>query len=469
MKTINRLFRLQFFPLVLQVVSLGAFVLLVAGGLVADTSEMGFAKVLRNTNLANLLVWSYWWPLIILSAIFLGRVWCTICPMELLTSLASRIGLRRRPPAWLRSGWAMTALYVAILFVGIHTLAIHRVPRRMALYLMGLAGIALLSGLLFARNAFCAHLCPVGHLLGLYARFAPFGWAVRRRDLCSTCKDRSCISGERAYDFQGRSCGVGLHPARIDRNDDCILCGQCLKACEQGGAGITDRPNPGWFRRRWFADVLEPKPLSAAQAAFAFVVSGFVVYELLTEWNVSAAMLLWLPLKVEAIVGVGTVWGRGLLKSTLLFIGLPALFWSLPYLAFRLVGGKLALQDYVLRFGAAFLPLMAGAHATKAVIKMTSRLPYWRLALVDPVGLGTAQALLSRTRVLAPLPLWRDPLVTAVGLVFMGGGVVLSAMTVRRLAGQWVAGFGRRRASLYLIPALLGGVLFGMLISWRVW
>ncbi len=75
---INRLFRYTWFPLVFQLLSLGVFVLLIIGGLAANTSDMAFAKVLRNTNVANLIVWSYWWPLIILSAIFLGRVWCTV-------------------------------------------------------------------------------------------------------------------------------------------------------------------------------------------------------------------------------------------------------------------------------------------------------------------------------------------------------------------------------------------------------
>jgi hypothetical protein len=87
---------------------------------------MAFAKVLRNTNVANLIVWSYWWPLIILATIFLGRVWCTVCPIELVTSLASKVGLKRKPPAFLRSGWVMVIFYTLIIFVGIHTLSIHR-------------------------------------------------------------------------------------------------------------------------------------------------------------------------------------------------------------------------------------------------------------------------------------------------------------------------------------------------------
>ena len=179
----NFLFRRWFFPFVPQLFTLCTFGLLIAGGLAANTDDMAFAKVLRNTNIANLIVWSYWWPLIILSAIILGRVWCMVCPMELLTTLASRIGLKRNPPAFLRSGWVITCFFVLILFVGIHTLAIHRIPYRMAIYMMMLIVVAVVTGLLFSRNTFCAYVCPVGHLLGLYARLAPFGWSVKDRNV----------------------------------------------------------------------------------------------------------------------------------------------------------------------------------------------------------------------------------------------------------------------------------------------
>jgi len=89
-RLINKLFQRTWFPLVFQLLTLVVFILLIGAGLQANTGDMAFAKVLRNTNVANLIVWSYWWPLIILSAIFLGRVWCAVCPMELMTSLASR-------------------------------------------------------------------------------------------------------------------------------------------------------------------------------------------------------------------------------------------------------------------------------------------------------------------------------------------------------------------------------------------
>ncbi len=90
------LYKSRWFPLVPQILVLVLFGYLIYGGLGVSTNDPDLAKILRNTNLSNLIVWSYWWPLIIVGAILLGRHWCTICPMELLTSVAGRFGRRRR-------------------------------------------------------------------------------------------------------------------------------------------------------------------------------------------------------------------------------------------------------------------------------------------------------------------------------------------------------------------------------------
>ncbi len=467
-RLINHLLRKTWLPLSLQCVMLAAFALLVGGGLVVNTSDMAFAKVLRNTNLANLIVWSYWWPLIILSTIFFGRIWCALCPMELITSLAAKVGLKRRPPRILASGWIVVACYLLILVVGIHLLAIHRVPFRMALYLLFLLATALVSGLLFSRNTFCAHVCPVGFLLGFYARLAPLGWGVRDASICSECIDRSCISRKTAYDFQGRSCGVGLKPFHLMDNSACLLCGQCLKACDRNNPGLDGRPNPGWYRRRWFKDLLDLRGLSFAQVTFCLVVSGFVIYEVVTEWAVTRELLLWLPSQVEQALGAHSSVVHGLLKSALLFGLLPALLWALPFAAFRLVGGRLRLREYLLSFGIAYIPIMAAAHATKALLKMSSRLPYWKYVFHDPLGSETARGILDKTLTLAPLPSWRDPVITFLSLSLMAVGVGLSCVVVHRLIAARTREAGWRAATLYLIPILYGGLFSAMLFAWHL-
>ena len=467
-RMINRLFRLTWFPLTFQLLTLVVFIMLMIGGLLANTGDMAFAMVLRNTNVANLIVWSYWWPLIILSAMFLGRVWCTVCPMELVTSLASKVGLKRNPPAFLRSGWVITIFFILVLFVGIHALAIHRVPFRMAIYMLVLFAAAVAFGLLFSRNTFCAHVCPVGHLLGLYARFAPMGWGVRDRSVCLECKDQSCVSKKTAYEFQGRSCGVGLQPAKLDDNTECLVCGQCLKACDRNNPGLDGRPNPGWFPRHWFKDVLELKPLTLAQAAFCLVVSGFVIYEVFTEWGTTKELLLWTPSIVEQALGASGVLGHGMVKSVTLFVALPVLLWLLPFGVFRLADGRLPLSDYLLRFGVAFIPIIAAAHAIKALLKMTSRIPYWGYVVSDPLGVETARGILDKTTPLASLPSWRDPAMTVLSLALMGAAVALSFLVVRKLIAERLPESGWRIVPLYLIPGLYGGAFSVMLVAWRL-
>ena len=67
--------------------------------------------------------------MIIITAIFFGRFRCSICPMELITSILGKIGLRKKPGKFLKSGWVITLFYTVILVLGIHTFAIHRIPQ----------------------------------------------------------------------------------------------------------------------------------------------------------------------------------------------------------------------------------------------------------------------------------------------------------------------------------------------------
>lgn len=163
------------------------------------------------------------------------------------------------------------------------------------------------------------------------------------------------------------------------------------------------------FPRRWFKDLLDLKPMTDAQAAFCLVVSGFVVYEVFTEWSVTKELLLWTPTRAEQALGASGAWSHGIVQSMTLFVALPAVFWLLPFGAFHLAGGRLPLGEYLLKFGIAFIPIMAAAHVVKALLKTTSRIPYWECVTADPVGAETVRGILDKTLPLAALPAWRDP------------------------------------------------------------
>ena len=392
-KLVRGLFKARWFPVVPQLVMLAVFVLLITGGLGVTTNDPDLATWLRNTNLSNLIVWSYWWPVIIITAIFLGRLWCSVCPVELITYWAGRIGLRQQVPHILKSGWAVTILYTLIWIVGVHTLAVNRIPRQMALYLLILVIVAVDISLIFQKRAFCSYVCPVGHLLGLYALISPFEWRADDLSICKSCKTKDCFAKKNHYRLICRSCTSNIYPATIRDNRDCLLCTQCLKSCPY--------KNIRFSTRRPFADFFTAVNLRPAEVGFILLLSGFVIYEILSEWSVSLAILMWVPNRCTHALGT-TGWMTNFVSATIMFVVLPALALLAVAALARLTSGRKAAPfgATVKTFALLLLPTIAGAHIIKSIIKMSSRIAYWRGALAEPNGIETAQRIVAGTLVL---------------------------------------------------------------------
>jgi ferredoxin len=372
---------------------LTVFVLLVAGGLGVTTDDPDLTYFLRNTNLSNLVVWSYWWPVIVFAAIFLGRLWCTVCPVELITYWAGRIGLRQQMPRILKSGWVVTIFYTLIWIVGVQTLAVNRIPHQMALYLLMLIIVAVDISLIFQKRAFCSYVCPVGHLLGLYALISPFEWRADDLSICKSCKTKDCVAKKNHYHLTCRSCTSNLYPATIRDNRNCLLCTQCLKTCPY--------ENIRFSIRRPFADFFTAVNLRPAEVGFILLVSGFVVYEILSEWSVSLEILMWLPDHcIHALGMTGSM--ANFVSATIMFVMLPILVLLIVAALAKLASGRkpAPFGATVKTFTLLLLPMIAGAHIIKSIVKMSSRIPYWQGALSDPKGIETAQRMNAGTHVL---------------------------------------------------------------------
>jgi polyferredoxin len=392
-KLMRGLFKARWFPVVPQLVMLAVFVLLVAGGLGVTTNDPDFVNWLRNTNLSNLIVWSYWWPVIIITAIFLGRLWCTVCPVELLTYWAGRIGLRQQVPHILKSGWVVTIFYTLIWIVGVHTLAVNRIPRQMALYLLMLIIVAVDISLIFRKRAFCSYICPVGHLLGLYALISPFEWRADDLSICKSCKTKDCFIKKNHYRLMRRSCTSNLYPATIRDNRHCLLCTQCLKSCPY--------KNIRFSTRRPFADFFTAVNLQPAEVGFILLVSGVVIYEILSEWPVSLAILMWVPDRCTHILGItGSM--TNFVSAIIMFVVSPVIMLLAVAALVKLASGRNAAPfgATINTFALFLLPTIAGAHIIKSVFRMSSQIPYWRGALLEPKGIETAQRLVAGTLVL---------------------------------------------------------------------
>jgi polyferredoxin len=452
---INKIFKNRMFLIFLQFITLAVFGLLVLGAIRITTGDKSFAVILRNTNLSNLIVWSYWWPIIIVTAILFGRFWCSICPMELITSFFGRIGLKKKPNKLLKSGWIITLFYLVILIVGIHTLAIHRIPQLMAFYMLALLSVAIISGLIWEKRTFCTYICPIGHLLGLYSMLSFTKLRVKDSNVCRDCRTKDCISKSDHYKFIGRSCTSELYPVKIEDNRDCILCGQCHKSCSKDNIAIQ--------KRRFAADLFTNIRLSWAEISFFLIVSGFVVYEVLSEWKVSKHIIKAIPdwvnhsLKIEGSLS-GTV------KAIILFVILPLCFYLILALLKKAIAKETWLKSFT-QLVIAILPITGSMHLLKALLKTTSRIPYWKFAFSDPKGVDTARAIIDKSLSLDKGILTViSPFVSVIAGLLSVGGIVLSLLIVSRQDFKTLAS---RVISVFAV-LMYSSVFLITLIAWRV-
>lgn len=413
----------RWFPIVPQIVVLGFFIALVVGGWGMSSSDQKFLLTLRNTNLCNLMVWCVWWPGVVITAILFGRVWCMVCPMELMSTTLNRVGLKLKVPRFLKSGWAITLLYAVAVVIGVHTFAIHRVPHGMALYLLCLLGLTVVISLLFRRRAFCSYFCPVGHLLGLYALNSSTEWRVKDPEVCKSCKEKPCISAKRSKAWYGRACQSQLYPAKISDNRDGLLCTQCYKACDKNN--VTFR----W--RRPLVDLFRDLKLKPAAIAFLIIVFGFAFYEVFTVCKICGGWLKALPNALNARLGVPAPWD-GTLRAGLLFFVFPVLVLMLASVLQSFFSSKRIRAFAFAAYAKALIPLAGFTHFAKGVVKPVSRIQYVPGLFKDPTGVHTAKALVAKTASIGgPWQVTLNHVAEIVGIavILFGGGVSLVVMS----------------------------------------
>ncbi|MCK4818471.1 hypothetical protein KA005_22065 [bacterium] len=165
-----------------------------------------------------------------------------------------------------------------------------------------------------------------------------------------------------------------------------------------------------------------------AQMTFLFVVAGFVVYEVLSEWSASKTVLTWLPMKLMHVLEASGRMGS-FLSASVMFFFYPAIFLLGIYLLIRLTS-KTSLRRTASLLCVLLIPTMAAAHILKSFLKMTSRIPYWEHVFSDPIGVSTATQLSNKSIVLnksIPDALYSTlsyvsilvMLVTLVGIIFL--------------------------------------------------
>lgn len=439
------------FPYVFQVLTLLVFLALATIGWGLFPPNGVDNKLFAKTNLTNLTIWGLWWPLMIWGAVLFGRIWCSICPMELISNFSERIGrvigIRQKPlKKWLRSGFLIVVFYTVIqlLVAGVY---LHRIPAYTSIFLLTLLTIALFTGLFLKDRAFCRGFCPVGMLLNAYGRGSMLAVRHASDQACASCTSRDCVLPSNRKKLVGRSCPSLLNPAKLNSTSDCLVCGQCVKSCAPFNMKL--------FLRRPFhpADYREPLA-SWPLTMFIMLVSGFVTYELCTEWNRAEHVFLWIPQQLSLIIGLNN--NNGWIKGFWTLFIFPLLLWSFFGIIVKIFEFNTNFTTIWRRLALPLVIVISAGHMVKGIAKFVSWVGFLPYAIRDPFGFKTVHQFTSGI-LKVPAPIIDKSVVSIIGIIIMLISVYF-AIHEFRLANN-------EPCVYWLIPKFILGIMFLFIMS----
>lgn len=328
---------------------------------------------LRYTNLTSFLIWTIWWPGIIVAAIFTGRGWCTICHQKLISDVLSEHGLNWKVPEYiLKYGTTATIISVfGVLFLH-STVAgyeVSHIAGLSALYLLILLIYVVVISLLFEKGAFCKSFCPLVGFLGIYSRCSPVELGPEDPEKCKNCKDKECK----------KHCSNGLVILEMDSQmqEGCLLCLECAKRCPNDNVSLSLR---SFFKGLWDS----PKRTTAEALAVIFLL-GIVIAEVGEEYKPFDEVMVYIPDQLAQVFGFSTILDSstgGILIWEVLWIliATPLIFIGLSGIVAKFLSKSRDFSgitwNVIKMYSLGFVPLILGLHTTKMLYGLESKIGY---------------------------------------------------------------------------------------------
>ncbi|WP_373481297.1 sigma 54-interacting transcriptional regulator [Geminocystis sp.] len=206
----------------------------------------------RQENFALNLFWTWWWPLILVSFPFVGRLWCSFCPFMIYGEVTQKISLwlfPRQLKSWPRQeaekwgGWFLFGLFTLIILWE-ELWDLPNTAYLSAWLLLLITAGAMICSAIFERRFWCRYLCPIGGMNGMFAKLSMTELRAQQGTCSAECTTYQCYKGgvEKGEGLETLGCPLYSHPAQLQDNRDCVLCMTCLKACPHRSVTFNLRP-----------------------------------------------------------------------------------------------------------------------------------------------------------------------------------------------------------------------------------
>src|SRR5574337_341948 len=144
-------------------------------------------------------------------------------------------GLQKRWPKRLSNIWLQN---FGFLFLATFSALLVTRPLVSAIVFGVLFLVATVLALVFRLRTFCNYVCPISGFLSLYAVTSTVELRSTDKDTCLKCQSKACIRGS----DKGWACPWNVYMGKLDRNNYCGLCFECVKSCPNDNISLYLRP-----------------------------------------------------------------------------------------------------------------------------------------------------------------------------------------------------------------------------------
>ncbi|OGH63531.1 MAG: hypothetical protein A3I06_05125 [Candidatus Lindowbacteria bacterium RIFCSPLOWO2_02_FULL_62_12] len=198
--------------------------------------------------------------------------------------------------------------------------------------------------------------------------------ALRSKDLdvCAKCKTKSCSVGS----DKGWACPWGIYMGKLDRNNYCGLCMECVKSCPNDNIGLFLRPAMSDTRIKGYDESWKAFIMLTLAAAYSIVLLG--PYGIVKDFANVAEVGDWKGFGIYA----GGLWLTAL-------AALPAAFAACVWIGRRLAGrSDLGQKEIFLGLSYVFVPMGLLAWIAFSFPLIMINGSYILNVMSDPMGRG---------------------------------------------------------------------------------
>ena len=342
---------------------------------------------MSGRNFGVLMMWAIWlFVIIAILTPFMGRFWCTICPLPFVGDFLQRrssfnpergktkgfnnrfYGLSLSWPEWLKNDW-LRLFFFMLLATFSTTLVATPVISGLSVLLLLL--IPTIMSVIWGLRSFCTYLCPISVFVGPHSRMSTLALRCKSQAVCDKCIPHFCQKGS----VNGWACPYGLNVGEMKESSDCGLCLECTRSCLYNNVTLYRRP---------FATELGTRNMSEAWLTMAIFTLS-IVYSILYlgPWTQIRDFVNILDKGNWDLFGM---YALGL--WTLVLLIMPLVMYLLAFAGIKLSKAEMRVRKVFLDNVSALLPLSLLLWMAFVIPMLFVNVTFIEQSVSDPFGWG---------------------------------------------------------------------------------